>query len=485
MLTFTENYKEILSPKMVTILLLIAGLCGIVFFVLSQNWVALVSVCTTPLFILLFVYSTKYPIISFTLYAATAYFFGALDRYTDIEGISIVLDVTLFYTLITLILNYISHTNSKIHFRNIANTLTISYLFWMVFIILQLINQGTDLQKITTGSRSWFLGIPILYILASLLLDSPKRLRNALITLGIFTIIAFGKLLWQKYRWFDTAETAWLLEGSWHTHLLSTGIRYFSLFSDAGNFGAIMGMTTTVYSILFTKTSSRKLRNFYLVIAIMGFLGMLMSGTRGSVMIPLGGLLLYCLICRNIKATIVTAVSGITIFCFFSFTDIGESNAMIRRMRTAFRPTEDASFNVRLENQEKIARYLEEHPMGAGIGGSILTTIWEGDKYQDYTIPPDSFYVDIWTQTGSLGLGLYILILSCITLRCCYIIMFRIHNPELRNTFAALLCGVFGLFLNGYVGRGMGFQPGVSIIGIFLAFILNGPYIEQQITKNK
>ena len=158
---------------------------------------------------------------------------------------------------------------------------------------------------------------------------------------------------------------------------------------------------------------------------------------------------------------------------------------MIRRMRTAFRPTEDASFNVRLENQEKIARYLEEHPMGAGIGGSILTTIWEGDKYQDYTIPPDSFYVDIWTQTGSLGLGLYILILSCITLRCCYIIMFRIHNPELRNTFAALLCGVFGLFLNGYVGRGMGFQPGVSIIGIFLAFILNGPYIEQQITKNK
>ena len=131
MLTFTENYKEILSPKMVTILLLIAGLCGIVFFVLSQNWVALVSVCTTPLFILLFVYSTKYPIISFTLYAATAYFFGALDRYTDIEGISIVLDVTLFYTLITLILNYISHTNSKIHFRNIANTLTISYLLDM------------------------------------------------------------------------------------------------------------------------------------------------------------------------------------------------------------------------------------------------------------------------------------------------------------------------------------------------------------------
>ena len=202
------------------------------------------------------------------------------------------------------------------------------------------------------------------------------------------------------------------MEGSWHTHLLSTGIRYFSLFSDAGNFGAIMGMTTTVYSILFTKTSSRKLRNFYLVIAIMGFLGMLMSGTRGSVMIPLGGLLLYCLICRNIKATIVTAVSGITIFCFFSFTDIGESNAMIRRMRTAFRPTEDASYIVRKENQKKLAEYLKYKPFGEGLGlggvearkyGSRLTTL----------IPHDSFYVKIWMETGIVGLVLFLTIYVC------------------------------------------------------------------------
>lgn len=485
MLTFTENHKEIFSPKMATILLFIVGLCGIALFVLSQNWVVLASICTAPLFILLFVYSTKYPIVSFTIYAIVAYFFGAIDRYMNIEGISILLDAALFYTLITLILNYISHTNSTIHFGNIANTLTIGYLFWMMFILLQLVNQGTDLQKIMTGSRSWFLGIPILYILASLLLDSPKRLRNALIALGIFTIVAFGKLLWQKYRWFDAAETAWLLEGSWRTHLLSSGIRYFSLFSDAGNFGAVMGMTTIIYSILFVKTSSRKLRYFYLVIAIMGFLGMLMSGTRGSIVIPMGGLILYSLLCRNIKTTIVTVISGIAVFCFFFFTDIGESNAMIRRMRTAFRPTEDASFNVRLENQEKIAKYLEKHPMGAGIGGTILTTVWEGDKYQDYSIPPDSFYVDIWTQTGFWGLGLYILFLACITLRCCYIIMFRIRDPELRNTLTALLCGIFGLFINGYVGRGMGFQPGVSMIGIFFAFILNGSYIEKQIMKNK
>ena len=106
--------------------------------------------------------------------------------------------------------------------------------------------------------------------------------------------------------------------------------------------------------------------------------------------------------------------------------------------------------------------------MGAGIGGHITTPRWENDQYIDYRIPPDSFYVDIWSQGGTYGLVLYILIFACIILRCCYIIMFRIRDAQLRNTLAALLCGLFGLFLNGYVGRGMGFQPGVSLIGFSL-----------------
>ena len=61
--------------------------------------------------------------------------------------------------------------------------------------------------------------------------------------------------------------------------------------------------------------------------------------------------------------------------------------------------------------------------------------------------------------------------------------MFRIRDAQLRNTLAALLCGLFGLFLNGYVGRGMGFQTGVSLIGFFFAFILNWPLIEQRLSK--
>lgn len=126
-----------------------------------------------------------------------------------------------------MLLNRISNEHSDIRAKDIFNTLTIGYFIWMIFIILQLTNLGTDLNKIFTSSRSWLLATPLLYILSSLLLTSPKKLRYALIILGGFTIIVFLKLLWQKFRWFDPAEVAWLMEGSWRTHLLRSGVRYF------------------------------------------------------------------------------------------------------------------------------------------------------------------------------------------------------------------------------------------------------------------
>ena len=59
---------------------------------------------------------------------------------------------------------------------------------------------------------------------------------------------------------------------------------------------------------------------------------------------------------------------GLTTYVFFAFTNIGNSNSFIKRARTAFHPSKDASMNVRLENREKIADYLSRNPLGAGIG---------------------------------------------------------------------------------------------------------------------
>ena len=74
------------------------------------------------------------------------------------------------------------------------------------------------------------------------------------------------------------------------------------------NIKYIMGMVSIVYGILFVHTNSRYLRIFYFAITIMGIIGMLLSGTRSAIIIPIGGLALYCLISRNIKTIIASIV---------------------------------------------------------------------------------------------------------------------------------------------------------------------------------
>ena len=61
--------------------------------------------------------------------------------------------------------------------------------------------------------------------------------------------------------------------------------------------------------------------------------------------------------------------------------------------------------------------------------------------------------------------------------------MFCIRNEKLKNILAALLCGVFGMWLNGYVGRGMTMHPSGFVIICFIAFILNGVYIDKHINN--
>lgn len=185
-------------------------------------------------------------------------------RYSDKEGLSVILDI-LLVSLFLAILLYAAKKNTSIYFPNAINTLTISYIVWILFVFIQFLNPRNNNPDIIMVLRGWVLSMPMVYIAASLLLDKPKILKNALIVLGIFTITAFVKLLLQKYWRFDAAEIEWLRTEAWQTHLLKSGIRYFSIFSDAGNFGSHMGMIAIVYSIVSCNTSQKILRFFTLV----------------------------------------------------------------------------------------------------------------------------------------------------------------------------------------------------------------------------
>ena len=48
---------------------------------------------------------------------------------------------------------------------------------------------------------------------------------------------------------------------------------------------------------------------------------------------------------------------------------------------------------------------------------------------------------------------------------------------------AIFVSTVFGLLLNGYAGEGIGLPPTNLLLVALLAFAMNGPYIDKQLSK--
>ena len=481
--TFHSTLSDV-SPRGLVYLCLLGGLLLVAYGAATRNWAFFAGATVLPLAILTLIQVLRNPLWSFLFAGITLCYFSAIYRYSNISGLSGIIDVVLGISLLSLIVNTINR-NPDIHWKNAINALTVTQFIWILFCLFSLFSPDTEIHNFIRN-RSVFIGTPLLYLLASILMEKPKLLKYVLFLLGIFVATAAFKIVWQKYKGFDAAETRFLLEEeAWRTHILSSGKRFFSFYSDAGNMGSSMGMFVIIFGILTLVVKRRIAQLFCLAAALMALYGMFMSGTRGAIIVPLGGILLYTFLCRNFKLMLTCVFLGTLTFSFFYFTDIGESNQYIRRMRTAFRPTEDASFNVRLQNQELLKYYLQDKPLGVGLGGEVYDTEHRIFVDDNWPIPPDSFFVNIWMQHGIVGLCLYIGILAFILLRCSYLIMFRIKNDQLRQILAALLCGVFGLWLNGYVGRGMGMNPSSFIIPLFLAFVLNGPFMDKTLKKDE
>lgn len=461
--------------------MLVLCFIGLSSFTASLQWMALVGLLASPL-LLVFLYNCiNNPRFCLTVYATYSFFFSYVMRYLRTEKLSVGLDILVVVLFIAYLLS-LRKKDSDISFKNGINIYLLTHLLWAGFVLTEFLNFGTTGEGMSRSLRSIWFTTTLLLFLTSACLNTTKAIKMGLKIIGLFVFISFLKLLYQRYIGFDEGEKFWLYaQEAARTHIIYSGIRYFSLFSDAGNFGPYMAVIATVYGIIALKAQQRKWMLFGALVSLMGLIGMFMSGTRSAMIIPLSSLMLYCVLCKNVKITIATAALGAGIFVFFACTNIGEGNQYIRRMRTSFRPSEDASMNVRIQNRKEIAAYIKNHPFGAGIGGSIPKLWLVGDRYEEGTLPPDSYYVSVWIQTGTYGLVLKIALICIVLLRCCWIIFFNIRNDSLRNVLAACACGLFGIYLNGYAGEAIGMPPTDFLITALTCAILNGKTLDKQL----
>ena len=418
------------------------------------------------------------PEIGLTFALIINFFIIGISRYIPIK-LGYLMDIVLISTYIAVFFHYF---DKKLDLKPINNDLTYLSVIWFAYVFLEMFNPEA------VNKTAWFasmrgIGFYMVAVipLIQLLYNEPKHLDRFLNIWGVISILASVKAWMQLNVGVDPWEQKWLDDVGGITHILWGNLRAFSFFSDAGQFGAAQGQILIVAMILLMNEKRLKQRIFWLVVLITGYYGMASSGTRGAIFVPLAGGAMYLIIKKNFKVILIGGIFIVMIYSFFRYTTIGNTSYQIYRMRSAFTPEDDASFQVRIKNQAIFENYLKTRPFGGGIGhAGARAILYTGETFLS-SVATDSWFVLIWAECGIVGLFLHMLILGWIMGKRLYITMFQIKNKDLEVKTAALLCGTFGIFVASYGNSVLGQFPTGLLVYASMAYFTMAPSLDKML----
>jgi hypothetical protein len=355
-------------------------------------------------------------------------------------------------------------------------------LFVGLFYLFEVLNPNNVQAAWNIAIAHYWLYPLAMALIVPLAIRNVRGIEILLIIWGVFIIVATLNGYRQKAYGFNAGERYFLyVLGGWRTHIIWSGIRYFSFFSDAANYGVHTAMGACVLGISAVHTKKFALKIFLIIASLCGFYSMAISGTRAAMAIPLAALALYVVLSKNVKGILGGAAFLAALFCFFYFTNIGNGNQYVRKMRSAFRPDEDASYLLRVENRRHMKELMATHLMGYGVGLS------KGERFSPRELmpyPPDSWLISVWVETGIVGLILYLAIHGVLFAWCSWILLFKLRNKQLRGLLSAWLCMAAGFFLSAYANDVMQYPNSIPVYTAF-ALCLAGPYIEEAMKKEE
>ena len=436
-----------------------------------------------PFLLILTYLSIKKEYIALIIFALVNYFIMGIGRYVNIPiPVSLLFDIIFGFIFATTLLR---NLGNKDNFSNIFNLYFAFTLIWFIYCVINVANNSTG----SIQFAAWLSNIRVMCLYAlcvciiiSISAKKYQFIQYFLILWGFFTLLAIAKGYMQKNYGFDWAELIWVMGRAYSTHILNTGIRYFSFFTDAANYGCGMGLSLVTFFLSSFYTKNKYLKIFYLIVAAGAGYGLLISGTRAAMAVPIAGLGLFVFLCKNWKIGLSAAFILIFGIIILKYTEIGEGNRLIRRMRTVF-DTEDASLQVRFHNQRALKAYMAELPFGIGLGVSGEEVPPQHNLHFVATCAPDSELVYIWIHTGKVGLIVYLVLQVLMYICGCFILLFRVRNPEIRGPLTGMLCGTAGMLVASYANQ-IYFQfPNGPLIYTCLTLVFLAPYFDKQYSE--
>lgn len=327
----------------------IIGLCLCLWTALNMKPSIGVAIGFIPFATLFIFICINRPVILLAITFMLNYLIMGINRYHSIPiAITNIFDL-LYGIMLALIL--LKQLQSNHHFRKILNVYTCITLVWLLYCIINIGNGITGefyMEAWLRILRPWALYPILTCIILSIHCNRYTFIHYFLTLWGIMTLLAAAKGYWQKNKGFDSTELSWLWAYGARTHFIHSGIRYFSFFTDAGLFGASMGLSCTVFTLTFFYTKNLFLRLFYLIVGMAGFYGLLISGTRSAIAVPIAGLGLFLFLSKSWKIGIISFILLAGGIGMLKYTKIGENNKLIRRMRTVCAARKSFSKSARL-----------------------------------------------------------------------------------------------------------------------------------------
>ncbi|HMJ71575.1 MAG TPA: O-antigen ligase family protein [Cyclobacteriaceae bacterium] len=354
----------------------------------------------------------------------------------------------------------------------------ISYVVWMwiIYNCLEFFNPMASREAWVYVIR----GIALLmtfYFITLNTMDNVGYVRKLINVWIVMTLLGALYGLFQEFRGMSEAEKAWIAADDFRYNLIFNWGRYriFSFFTDPTVFGILMSYTGLFCIALIPGPFKMGYKIFLGICATVMLLSMVYAGTRTAyAMIP-AGLIFYALLTLQKKTLIICGVLG-AMGAGIIFSDIRSigpflTSNNLERIRSAFNPSEDPSFQVRERSQAFIKPFIQQHPFGAGLGS---IGVW-GKRFSPDSplskFAPDSGYVRVAVELGWLGLIIY-----CVFFITIIVVgvrnYYRMQDPLLKAYLAGILAAIFSIIIANYPQEALIQAPTILIFYIMMALVV-------------
>ena len=477
-----NNYLSLAKENRGKVLLLFLLFFLALFEFKSSGFTTFAIICLSPIAVL-----AVYVIFRWRMAAFWALII--LNYLIPFKNINFHLPLSLIDEAIELLLLGVAIIDSRRtpQFGRSANLMLVAIFIWSGFCVIEMFNDtcglGYNFTAWFTGARLMALHLLWIILVFSIYVNSPKTLITYL---RIWACLSLFSAFW-TWKMINIGltpqETGFLYGAGQRTHLLQAGtlIRYWSTFTDAANYGCHAAAAAVAFLVFGIMSKITKDKIFFILVSIAVVWGMFQSGTRTAIFCMIGGFAVFLVLSKSVKIMVPSAIAGAIFLFILIFTNIGNGNQQIRRMRSAFNK-DDASANVRDVNKAAIAKYMKDAPWGIGIG-MYTENIPARNKFKLLSeIPPDSEYVFVWVRTGPIGVTVFAFCMMLMLFGASYVVMFKLKNRTLVGIGAGLCSAFAAIQLGGYANQVIYQYPnGVTFFGgLAIVYIL--PYLESEWT---